>query len=473
MQEAEVQLSSGNPPEAPVEETGRHLGLLPATALNMSNMLGAGPFITIPALMLTMGGPQSMLGWGVALIVALADGLVWSELGAALKRSGGSYVYLREGYGREKWGRYMGFLFIWQFILSGPLELATAYIGIAQYLQPLWPGSSDFARLCAGAGVGVLVIFLLCRRIESIGRIMVMLWAGSLLAMAVVVFTGVMHFDAKIAFNIPDDAWSMDAAKWVALGAAARIGIYDYLGYYDICFIGDEVKNPGKVIPRAVMLSLVFVALIYLAVNLSIIGIVPWREFVTTQGVNKPVVTMMMTKIYGPDFAQIFTVLVLWTMVACCFAMLLGYSRIPYAAARDGSFFKAFGRLHPRLGFPHVSLIVVGLIAAAATFVNLSTLIDGLLTTRILVQFMGQIGALILLRKMQPGMQRPFRMWLYPLPALLALLGWIYLLVTTDHLLLVYGLAALIAGSLVFVIWSWTAKRWPFAASSVTRSTTR
>lgn len=444
------------------QEPERRFGLLQATALNMSNMLGAGPFITIPALMMTMGGPQSMLGWGVALIVALADGLVWSELGAALQKSGGSYVYLREGYGRETWGRFMGFLFIWQFILSGPLELATAYVGVAQYLQPLWPESSDFTRLCAGAAVGLLVIFLLYRRIESIGKITVTLWAGALLAMAVVIVTGAMHFDAKIAFDFPENAWTFDAAKWVALGAAARIGIYDYLGYYDICFIGDEVKQPGRVIPRAVMLSLVLVALIYLAVNLSIIGVVPWREFASAENISKPVVTMMMAKIYGNDFAQLFTVLVLWTMVACCFAMLLGYSRIPYAAARDGSFFSVFGKLHPRLGFPHVSLVVVGIIAAAATFVKLGTLIDALLTTRIVVQFAGQIGALVMLRTLRPAMERPFRMWLYPLPALLALVGWMYLLFTTDKELLAAGGMALMAGCIVFLVWSWKAKKWPF-----------
>jgi amino acid transporter len=352
----------------------------------------------------------------------------------------------------------MGFLFIWQFILSGPLELATAYVGVAQYLQPLWPESSDFTRLCAGAAVGLLVIFLLYRRIESIGRITVTLWLGALLAMAVVIVTGAMHFDAKIAFDFPDNAWTFDAAKWVALGAAARIGIYDYLGYYDICFIGDEVKQPGRVIPRAVMLSLVLVALIYLAVNLSIIGVVPWREFASSENVSKPVVTMMMAKIYGNDFAQLFTVLVLWTMVACCFAMLLGYSRIPYAAARDGSFFSVFGKLHPRLGFPHVSLIVVGLIAAAATFVKLGTLIDALLTTRIVVQFAGQIGALVMLRTLKPGMERPFRMWLYPLPALLALVGWMYLLFTTEKGLLAAGGMALMAGCVVFLVWSWKAK---------------
>ena len=444
------------------QEPERRFGLLQATALNMSNMLGAGPFITIPALMMTMGGSQSMLGWGVALIVALADGLVWSELGAALQKSGGSYVYLREGYGRETWGRFMGFLFIWQFILSGPLELATAYVGVAQYLQPLWPESSDFTRLCAGAAVGLLVIFLLYRRIESIGKITVTLWVGALLAMAVVILTGAMHFDAKVAFDFPENAWTFDAAKWVALGAAARIGIYDYLGYYDICFIGDEVKQPGRVIPRAVMLSLVLVALIYLAVNLSIIGVVPWREFASAENVSKPVVTMMMAKIYGNDFAQLFTVLVLWTMVACCFAMLLGYSRIPYAAARDGSFFSVFGKLHPRLGFPHVSLVVVGLIAAAATFVKLGTLIDALLTTRIVVQFAGQIGALVMLRTLRPEMERPFRMWLYPLPALLALVGWMYLLFTTDKELLAAGGMALMAGCIVFLVWSWKAKKWPF-----------
>lgn len=444
------------------QEPEHRFGLLQATALNMSNMLGAGPFITIPTLMMTMGGPQSMLGWGVALIVALADGLVWSELGAALQKSGGSYVYLREGYGRETWGRFMGFLFIWQFILSGPLELATAYVGVAQYLQPLWPESSDFTRLCAGAAVGLLVIFLLYRRIESIGKITVTLWAGALLAMAVVIVTGAMHFDAKIAFDFPENAWTFDAAKWVALGAAARIGIYDYLGYYDICFIGDEVKQPGRVIPRAVMLSLVLVALIYLAVNLSIIGVVPWREFVSAENVSKPVVTMMMAKVYGSDFAQLFTVLVLWTMVACCFAMLLGYSRIPYAAARDGSFFSVFGKLHPRLGFPHVSLVVVGLIAVAATFVNLGTLIDALLTTRIVVQFAGQIGALVMLRTLKQEMERPFRMWLYPLPALLALVGWMYLLFTTDKGLLAAGGMALVAGCVVFIVWNWRAKKWPF-----------
>lgn len=444
----------------------RRFGTLQATALNMSNMLGAGPFITIPALMTTLGGPQAMLGWLVALVVALADGLVWSELGAALHGSGGSYVYLREGYGREKWGRFMAFLFIWQFILSGPLELATGYIGFAQYLRPLWPGSSDQARLLAGAVFGLLVIYLLYRRIHSIGRIMVALWAGTLLTVAAVIITGAMHFDPKIAFDFPKDAWHFGTAQWFALGAAARIGIYDYLGYYDVCFIGDEVQRPGRTIPRAVLISLVGVALLYIGINFSIIGVVPWRTFVPAGETPAPVVSMMMETVYGPGVARIFTLLVLWTIVACSFAMLLGYSRIPYAAARDGSFFRVFGRLHPTQGFPHVSLIVVGVLAAAGTFLPLDTLINALLTTRILVQFIGQAGALMLLRKNQPALIRPFRMWLYPLPALVAFAGWTFLLYTTEHILLAGAAVALAAGVVAFLAWSARTKRWPFAPAA-------
>src|SRR5256885_12826520 len=118
----------------------RRFGLLQATALNMSNMIGIGPFITIPLLMSALGGPQAMLGWLVAVLIAVPDGMVWSELGAAMPGSGGSYVYLREGFGRETWGRLMAFLFIWQFILSGPLEIASGYIGFARYFGYIWQG---------------------------------------------------------------------------------------------------------------------------------------------------------------------------------------------------------------------------------------------------------------------------------------------------------------------------------------------
>src|SRR5215212_4699640 len=161
------------------QETEPHLlrrfGLLEATALNMSNMIGIGPFITIPLLLTALGGPQAMLGWAVALVITISDGMVWSELGAQMPGSGGSYVYLREGYGRETWGRPMAFLFIWQFILSGPLEIASGYIGFSQYLGYLWPSLTDLHYSLVAAGVGILNIVLLYRSIGSLGRLTVVL----------------------------------------------------------------------------------------------------------------------------------------------------------------------------------------------------------------------------------------------------------------------------------------------------------
>src|SRR5712691_11672869 len=258
----------------------RRFGLLHATALNMTNMIGIGPFITIPLLMSALGGPQAMLGWVVALITVLCDSTVWSELGAAMPGSGGSFGYLRQGYGAATVGRLMGFLFVWQFILSGPLEIASGYIGFSNYLGYIWKGITASQTILVIAVVGLVNVALLYRRIKSIATITLTLWIGTIVTVIVVVLTGALHFDPRVAFDFPPGAFNFSLGFLLGLGAASRIGVYDYLGYYDVCYIGDEVKNPGRVIPRSILISTVLVALIYLAINLSIIGVVPWRDFV-------------------------------------------------------------------------------------------------------------------------------------------------------------------------------------------------
>jgi amino acid transporter len=447
-------------------ELSRRFGLLEATALNMTNMMGVGPFITIPLLMTALGGPQAMLGWVVALLIVIPDGKVWSELGSAMPGSGGSYVYLREGYGREKWGRLAAFLFIWQFILSGPLEIASGYIGFSQYLGYLWPSLTTMQYALIAAAVGVLNLVLLYRPIGSLGPLTVTLWVGSLLSTAAVIVTGAVHFDHKIAFDFPPGAFTFSVGFLIGLGAASRVGIYDYLGYYDICYIGDEVKNPARVIPRSILLSILCVATIYLAINLSIIGVVPWREFVPadTHPSSKFIVSLFMEKAYGPTVATLFTAAILWTAFGSVFALLLGYSRIPYAAAKDGYFFRAFARLHPRGAFPWLSLLVVGAVSIACSFFSLGMVIDALITTRILVQFIGQIGALTLLRRAAPARAGAYRMWLYPLPSLVALAGWIFVFATSDARVILFGLGTLIVGVGAFAIWSWRGKAWPFGS---------
>jgi amino acid transporter len=448
-----------------VPQLERRLGLLHVTALNMTNMIGMGPFITIPLLMSTIngGGPQCMLGWLVAILITIPDGMVWAELGASMPGSGGSYVYLREGFGREKWGQMMAFLFIWQFMLSGPLEVSTAYIGFAQYLSFLWPGMTSLQAQVVIVTVGLFTIFLLYRHITHVGILSVVLWVGMLLTIGSVVLTGAVHFDPKIAFDFPPGAFDFSLGFLLGLGAAGRIGIFDYLGYFNVCHLGEEVRDPGKNIPRSILISIVAVALIYLAINLSIIGILPWREFVPATDPPAPVVSTLMEKIHGPGMATLFTILVLVTILGSVFAILLSYSRIPYAAARDGCFFRVFARLHPDKHFPHLALLLMGGITIVCAFFPLGFVVEAALTTRIIVQFMGQIAAGMILRRRSPDLPRPYRMWLYPLPSLIALVGWFFVLATSGLQPLIVGLVSLALGVVGFLIWSRYTMRWPFA----------
>jgi amino acid transporter len=428
----------------------RRFGTVQATALNMTNMIGVGPFITIPALMsaISPGGPQAMIGWFAALLLAMMDGMVWAELAAAMPGSGGSYVYLRQAFG--KYGRLMAFLFIWQFILSGPLEIASGFIGIQQYVSYLSPNIPPKALPIM---IGLVCLILLYRKIGSVAKITVTLWIGTLITVGAVIFTGALNFDPKVAWDFPPGAFNFSIGFLFGLGAATRVGLYDYLGYYDICYIGGEVRDPGRTMVRSILASVILVALIYIGINLSIIGVVSWREFVPASDPPQPVVSMLMERVWGGGVATALTIMVIWTAFGSIFALLLGYSRIPYAAAIDGNFFSAFGKLHPTKDFPHVSLIFITAISVACAYLPLMQVIDALLVTRILVQFIGQTVALMVLRKSKPDMPRPYRMWLYPLPCIVALVGWTAVFITFKNQDKIYGLGMLILGIVTYQIW--------------------
>ena len=403
-----------------------------------------------------------MLGWFVGALLVVCDGQVWSELGAALPGSGGSYRFLREAYGPARWGRLMAFLFIWQFVLSGPLEVASGLIGFAQYLSYLFPQITPLGQKLVAAAVGLLAVFAISRRITFLGKLTLTLWAGTFLTMAVILVTGAVHFDAQRAFDFPPHAFALQGGFFLGLGGATLISAYDYLGYYDICYIGDEVRDPGRVIPRSILYSILFCAIAYIGIYLVVIGVVPWRDAMKSHFV----VSDFMERLHGPKAAAALTVAVLWTAFASVFALLLGYSRIPYAAALDGYFFAPFARLHPTKGFPHVSLYVLGGISIAAAFLRLDEVVSALITTRILVQFVGQVFAIPLLRKRMPDSARPFKMWLYPLPAGFAFLGWMYIFLTAGWGYVAAGLLTLVVGCAAFLIWSRLAKAWPFQGAT-------
>ncbi|HUB31757.1 MAG TPA: amino acid permease [Bryobacteraceae bacterium] len=427
----------------------RGFGVLQASALNMSNMVGAGPFITIPLIIAAMGGPQCLLGWLLGAILAVCDGLVWSELAAALPGTGGTYHYLTEIFRKTRLGGILPFLFIWQFIFSGPLEVASGYIGFAQYAGYFWRGMTPLATRLVALGAGVLVVALLYRRVTAVGKMAVVLCGGMLATFAWIIFGGMTHFNARMAFDFPPGAFRFSAGFVSGLGSAMLIAMYDFLGYYDICYAGAEVRRPERTIPRSILYSVAVVAVIYVLTTVSFMAVVPWREAMQ----SKFIASTFIERLYGAKAAVAVTALVLWTAFASVFALLFGYSRIPYAAAVNGHFFGVFGKLHPTGKFPHVSLLVLGGLSMVASLWDLDTVIAALLTSRILVQFLAQILALRYMRKHRQEIVRPFRMWLYPLPSVIAFVGWSYIFLTSGWVYVGFGVLTLAAGAGAWWVW--------------------
>jgi basic amino acid/polyamine antiporter, APA family len=467
----------------------RGIGVGSATALNVIEMIGVGPFITFPLIISAMGGPQAMLGFLLGAGFAICDGLVWAELAAAIPGSGGSYRYLREIYGPDSWGRLVSFLFIWQLSFSAPLSIASGAIGLSTYASFFLPalqqqysahtwnlplplvGSLDVHwSLSAGTLVAVttvvLAVFLLYRKITSITWMSKLLLAGVLATMGWIFVAGLSHFHSSLAFSFPPNAFHLSKQFFLGLGSAMLLATYDYWGYYNVCFLGDEVKDPAKTIPRALLLSILIVASLYVLMNLSILGVIPWQQIASSGQSNSGlyIVSNLMQTVYGSWAAKIATLLVMWTAFASLFSVMLAYSRVPYAAALDGYYFRAFARLHPEGRFPYVSLLALAAVAAAFCFLSLADIIAALVVIRITLQFLLQAIGVIILRIRRPDLPRPFRMWLYPLPAILATIGFVFVLVSRTNSMtqIRYALAILISGVALYLIRAWRSHQWPF-----------
>jgi amino acid transporter len=445
--------SGGSPPQLE-----RGLGLKEAVALNMIEIVGIGPFVVSSLVIKSMGGPQALLAWLAGALLACLDGFVWSELGAAMPRAGGSYVFLREAYGPARWGRLMSFLFVWQTLIQAPLSVASAAIGFSDYAKYLHPLTNWQARALSG-GLVIFLVILLYRRITTIGKISVLLWLGVVGTMLWLIWGGMRHFDAKLAFDFPPGAFQISWLWFAGLGAAMVNTIYSYWGYYNICHLGGEIREPEKNIPRGIFLSIFGIAVLYLAMQMSILGVVPWRE-----AENSPfLASLFIEKLYGPGAARLVTLTVLWIALASVFSVLLGYSRVPYSAALDGNFLAVFSKLHPTKHFPHISLLFLGGLSFIFSLtLKLKTAIAAILAMRLLVQFIGQAVGVMLLHKRWPPERLPFKMWFYPFPAVLTMLAWAWLFWHTGPIRK-WGLLEIGLGVLAFLIWTREMRQWPFA----------
>jgi amino acid transporter len=483
------------PGPSPAARAGlsRDVGLREATALNMIDMIGVGPFITMPLIIHAMGGPQAMLGWIVGAVLAMCDGLVWAELGASFPQAGGSYQYLKESFGAQKLGRMMSFLFVWQLLFSAPLSIASGCLGIARYAAYLWEplsrtlvdrtfsavppvlGKFEFRVLVTnGTFVAMacclFALWLLYRRIDLIGRLSKYLWVGVMGTVLLVIVAGITHFNAAQAFSFPPHAFEMSNKFLIGLGGAMLVATYDYWGYYNVCFLGAEIRRPERNIPRAVIYSIALVAAIYIVMNISILGVIPWQELnqAAASETQFYVASTVLERTFGHGTGSLGALLVMWTAFASVFSLMLGYSRVPYAAAVDGNYFRSYARLHSQGRFPYVSLLTLGGVATVFCLFRLQDVIAALVVIRIMVQFLMQILGLLLLRRLRPDVPRPFRMVLYPVPALLAAAGFVFVMLKRPNFMkeIRYALLIVVAGLIVYVVHAWRTKQWPFSRAT-------
>jgi amino acid transporter len=445
----------------------RRIGPLQATAINMTQMCGIGPFVTIPAMVATIGGPEAMFGWIIGAIVALADGLIWAELGAAMPGAGGTYIYLREAF-QYRTGRLMPFLFVWSAVLFIPLIMSTGIIGLVQYLGYLIPGVTDESGNTAlgkviGVGITLLIMVALFRKIGQIGKLTSVLFVVMLIAVLSTIVAAFTHFSSAQAFAFTPGAFGGHGTFWAGLGAGLIIAIYDYLGYNTTAYLGAEMRDPGRTIPRSIVFSILGIMSLYFLLQIGVLGAVPLDELKTATSVASTV----LERAWGSGTAQVITVLIVVAAIGSVFAGLLGGSRVPFEAARDKVFLSVFGKLHPKLNLPTAGVLTMGVITMIGSLFTLTNIINAAVATLVIIQSLAQVAAIVVLRRRQPNLVRPYRQWLYPLPTVIALIGWVYIYISASWLSIGLSACWILLGAIAFLIYAKAEHTWPFGPKEV------
>jgi amino acid transporter len=413
----------------------------------MIDMVGIGPFVVMPFVVAQFESGLFLWAWIFGAFTAFMDAMIWSELGAKYPLAGGTYNFHRIAYGRKA-GRLMSFLFVWQTSIQAPLVVASAAIGFSQYLSYI-VDLSPFEQKIVSGGLVLFVLLLLYRKIETVGKISVALGTIVILTILWIIFSGLTHQQQGIRIWPTGNESFFQFTFWAAVAHGSLKTVYAYLGYYNVCHLGGEIKNPEKNIPRSIFISIAGIAILYILMNISVMSVIPWQS---VKADDRYLVSTFMETVYGSKAAVIVTILILCIAMSSLFAVVLGYSRVPYAAAIDGNFFKAFGKLHPTKNFPHISLLVLcGLGFLFSLLMKLSDVITAILAMRILVQFIGQGIGVVLLRRRFGSANAPFRMWLYPVPVIISISIWLYLLYHTK-MFAIYGGLISIAGVIVYFI---------------------
>jgi amino acid transporter len=338
-----------------------------------------------------------------------------------------------------------------------PLVLASGATGFAHYAAFFAPGMTTLESKALAMIGCLLATALIYRRIDAIGRWSVALGVLTLGAGAWIAVGGVRHGSlASVAF--PAGAWTMSRAFFLGLGGATLYAAYDYMGYNTICGVGGEVTHPERTIPRSILMSIVLVCGLYFSMNLSIISVVPFADAVKSPFIASDFIA----RVHGAGAARLMTLLILVIALSSLYANMLTFSRVPFAAASDGRFFRAFARLHPAQHFPSFSVLYMGLASAICCVFELDTLINTVTVLYLMVASVPTVVAVIAFRRRRPDAPRPFRMWLYPLPAVVAMCGWMFVIATSGWTYVTACVAVIVIGVAAYFWRARAAHEWPF-----------
>ena len=434
-------------------ELRRELSLTHATVLNMIDMVGIGPFVTLPIILFAIPGKFSLIPWAIGAVLGLVDGLIWAELGAAWPKAGGSYVFLQKLF-KGKAGKAMAFLYIVQTSIHTPLVITSACLGFINYLRFI-VHLNELQGKVIMVGVIILIVFFLYRKVIDVGKIGVALSVIVVTLLLWTIVTGAIAYDSNImaansaAPSKLGNLWTL--GFWLVAGNYTSKAIYAYLGYYNVCHFGSEIKDPVKNIPKSIVLSVIGIAVLYIAMQFTMAGAVE-QKFITSE--NVPLVSYLFEKVYGQQVATIATIMLLVVAISSLFALLLGYSRIIWAAAKDGMHFKVFAHLHPTKQFPDYALLIFAGIAIifCMIFNKPSDVFRFIVVTRIFIQFIPQAIGVILLRINGKSDVLPFKMPFYPYTAILSIIIWLFVFFTSGYQYTIFGASVIVIGLLMYFL---------------------
>ena len=466
--------------EAEIEEPKKSskFGFWSAFGFNTLMMFGTGPFISIPYTIASVdpSGSHALVGYSIAVLACICDSFVCSEIGSMFPFSGGPVTYLQTLYGEKTLGQLAAFIFLFQFIVAGPAEVASGFIAVADYLIYFNAGEFGYGTR-VGISLGALTIstLLLFAPKKSIAVMTALLTIITLSAIGLTIMMGFGNLDPKLiksANNAFDG--SVGSLLW-RVGAATRFGVYDMTGYYHVCYLGDEIQNPKKNIPYVCVGTAAFIGLIDLLIYIAVLGVIDWRVIAPIYSDDSDedqfgIISLFYEKLVNEYFAKIFTIITVITIFGSTYAMMAGFQHLICSGARDGFLFDFFTKRHHKTGVPYMSLLVLTFVSAIWCFIDIGIVIDAATTLLVLVQNIGQAIGLLYYRWRTPKQKQVegWRMPLYPLPVIIHIILFSYIFVTSptaihsDEPILDICLLFLLTGVCLFFIRAKFRGMWPF-----------